>query len=197
MYNRIVFSFLDRGIFMNRGFQFLKKSTLFFVVVIFFVGWSSHLSAQSSKIRITRIATIDLLKLIDIIKSDSTIKKALSVSDKKTLSVIKNLQNEIKNLKEALEDEEEGSSKYIELNEEIAFKQTQLDSYFSNTSVLLSDQRALNDSAIRSLYNIIKQEAQRQGYALVIDRTSSVIYVEDDLDLTEVVSQKLKEFSGK
>ena len=182
---------------MNRGFQFLKKSTLFFVVVIFFVGWSPYLSAQSSKIRITRIATIDLLKLIDIIKSDSTIKKALSVNDKKTLDVIKNLQNEIKNLKEALEDEEEGSSKYIELNEEIAFKQTQLDSYFSNTSVLLSDQRALNDSAIRSLYNIIKQEAQRQGYALVIDRTSSVIYVEDDLDLTEVVSQKLKEFSGK
>lgn len=183
---------------MERGLGFLQKFLLLFVATVFLsIGWSPHLVGQNSKIRITRIATIDLLKLIDIIKSDAGIRKALSVDDKKTLGVIKQLQDEIKNLKKALEEEEEGSVKHRELNEEIDFKQTQLDGYFSNTSLLLSDNRLLSDSAIRSLYGIIKKEAQRQGYALVIDRTSSVIYVEDDLDLTEVVSEKLKEFSGE
>lgn len=154
--------------------------------------------AKTSKIRITRIATIDLMHLINLIKEDKILQKALSFENEKRLKEISKLQTELKEKQKALSEEKKDSRKYNELLQEIFLTKNQLDDFWSEaSSFIMSNRRNFSENIVRSLYRIIKQEAQEQGYSLVIERSNSVIYADEDFDLTNAIEKRLKQFTDK
>jgi len=159
----------------------------------------SGLYGQGSK-KIVKIGCIDIQKVVDEISSDSMLKKVVMARQSEFLREAEVLAQEIKKLKDIL-NKEEGvlpSDRVNSIREEIIFKEKKLkDELEQKSSALQRTENTQMYKLLQNIYDVIKEVALEEGYSMILEKGTSVIYVDPDIDITDLVLDKVKEEKKK
>ena len=172
-----------------------------YILLLLLCCWSLSLEVYSQRQKkIIKVGCIDMQKIIDTVSSDRALKSILQNKQKGYLREAKLLSQDIKKLKTILEREKNNLSqtRREEILYEINNKQEQLRNYLKQKSeVLRRREQVLSQEILINIYNIIKKVSIREGYAMILEKGTAVVYAEDEIDITAAVLDDLKKEKRK
>ena len=149
---------------------------------------------------IVKIGCVDIQRVIDVVSADSFLKKILADKQAEYLKKAEDLAKEIHKLKEILEKEENtlDQNRLDSIREDIIFKEEQLKEFLNQKSALLKQREdVLSYKVLKNLYQFVKQVAIENGYSMIIEKNTAVIYVNPDIDVTDKVLKSLEKEKEK
>lgn len=156
------------------------------------------LPAQRQK-KITSIACVDVQRIIDQVSRDRVLVRILEDNKSEYVTKAMNLAKEIETLKLLLENEAEKLSeeRRVSVEEELQFKEDQLRSLIqSQNQQLRRLESQLSDRVLKSIYQHIEKVATRDGFSMVIEKGTAVVYSDSDIDITDLVIESILEEKG-
>jgi outer membrane protein len=145
--------------------------------------------------KIVKIGCIDIQQVIDKVSGDKVLRKFLENKKGTFLQKAETLSTEIATLKDILAKEYNNLPKdRIEAyEEEILFKQQQLKAFVEEQEAYIRKvDDELSAKVLKNIYDYIKQVADKYGYSMIIEKGTAVIYVNEDLDITDDVLDLLE-----
>ena len=180
---------------------FFRSVVMKRVLLVILLGCLLAPSAYSQREKkIVKIGCIDMQKIIDKVAADRALKNILQSGKKEFLKKAKKLSREIKKLKTILEKEGTTLTKARreDIQEEIITKEEQLEKYLNQKSqVLRQREQILTQDILINIYNLIKEVAITEGYSMILEKNTAVVYVEEELDITPAVIKALEKKKEK
>ena len=185
---------------MMFGIKKSKRKVINHLLVFLVTGvviMANGLVSQENKIKITRVATIDLFGLIEMIKDNETLRRVLSLEDLSSIKEVETLQREVNTILEKMNQFAENSPKNEQSKSKLERLYEELDQILGEKlRFSLKRPKDLPSEVVRNLYRLIKKEALNEGYSLVIDSSSAIVYRDNDIDLTSTIERLLNLLSG-
>ena len=159
----------------------------------------SALVPEKSAAQATKIAVVDLQRAIteteDGRKAKERLKKVFDGRQKE----LDKKQQELKKLKDELEQQKNVLSRDA-LEAKVESYQKQLvelqQVYMDYQRELAEKEGELTKVIVERMERILRRIGQTDGYSLIVDRASGVIYVPTNLDLTDVLIQRYNSGEG-
>jgi len=166
----------------------MKRKTALFLVLL-----AGALFAQKSK-NIVKIGCIDIQRVIDKVAGDRLLKSMLEDRKGQFVSKAEELAKGLNAKKELLT--KEGSRMEADrakaLREEIAKMEEELKAFLQEkTEVLRQKEEALSLRVMQSIYDHMKEVAVKTGYSMIVDKSSAVLFVDPEVDITDEVIKTL------
>ncbi|HMA99443.1 MAG TPA: OmpH family outer membrane protein [Spirochaetota bacterium] len=149
---------------------------------------------------IIKVGCIDIQTIINKIAASKILKKKLSDKRGRFLSKAEKLSKEIQQLKQVLEVEEQVLSKErrLEIKSQILEKEQELNKYLQERETFIKQSEdLLTPDIVEEIYAFVKEVAVREGFSIIIEKNTAVIYSIDDLDITEDVIELIEESETK
>ena len=185
---------------MMFGIKKSKRKVINHLLVFLVTGaviMANGLMSQENKIKITRVATIDLFGLIEMVKDNETLRRVLSLEDLSSIKKVETLQREVNTILEKMNRFAENSPDNDQLKSKLERLYKELDQILGEKlRFSLKRPKDLPSEVVRNLYRLIKKEALNEGYSLVIDSSSAIVYRDNDIDLTSTIERLLNLLSG-
>ena len=165
----------------------MKKNT--FIYFIFFIFSFSFLISQREK-KIIQIACVDVQKIMNEISKDSILRKILNKNQSDFLNEAETLAREINRLKSIIEQEGDNlpNAKIEAIRADILTKEIKLKEYLDGRSSFLRKKESIySEDILRNIYRYIKQVAEKEGYSLILEKTTAVVYADDKVDITPLI----------
>ena len=182
------------------GIKKSKRKVINHLLVFLVTGaviMANGLMSQENKIKITRVATIDLFGLIEMVKDNETLRRVLSLEDLSSIKKVETLQREVNTILEKMNRFAENSPDNDQLKSKLERLYKELDQILGEKlRFSLKRPKDLPSEVVRNLYRLIKKEALNEGYSLVIDSSSAIVYRDNDIDLTSTIERLLNLLSG-
>lgn len=148
------------------------------------------LVGQESQILITQVSCVNIPKLLHAIEVNIDYQIYLLKLGEKYKNKSSKIEKKIKTLENYIQANENGlSARQIkEIKEEITYQKLQV------KEILLGEDKEedSNQMILKSLYRLIKDIAEKEGYAIVIEKSSAVIYNKSEIDITDDILTILK-----
>lgn len=168
-----------------------------FIFLLMVFCLNINLYAQRQK-TIVKVGCIDMQKIIDTVSADKLLKRVLENQQKTFLKEAKLLSQDIKNLKAILAKGKVSEDRRQEILYEINSKQEQLQDYLNQKSrVLRSQEQILTREVLINIYNIIKKVSIKEGFTMILEKGSAVVYAGEEVDITLKVIEELREKKRK
>lgn len=154
---------------------------------------SAPLLAQKSK-SIVKVGCVDYQRIVDRVAGDKLLKNFLE--DRKG-EYMKGAEERAKNLqaKKEILTKEGGkldAERVKSLKADIAKLEDELKAYIGEKSEALKQkEEALANRAQLAIYEILKDVAVKNGYAMIVEKGSVVLYVDNEIDITDDVIKAL------
>lgn len=142
-----------------------------------------------------KIGCIDIQRVIDKVSADRFLKRILEDSKSNFLRELEQLSRDIQLKEDILAKEKETltAERAEMISEEIARMKVQLKAFIEEKELLLrSKDESISMEALKSLYDIIEEVAKSEGFSLIIEKSTAVIYADDTADITEIVLNLLQ-----
>lgn len=148
---------------------------------------------QKSK-NIVKIGCIDIQRIIDKVAGDRLLKAMLEDKKGNFVAVAEEKAKGLNAKKELLT--KEGSRMEAErakaLREEIAKMEEELKAFLQEkTETLRQKEEALSLRVMQSIYDHMKEVAVKTGYSMIVDKSSAVLFVDPEVDITDEVIKTL------
>ena len=169
------------------------------ILCLVFFLFQSPLNAQRQK-KIVKIGVIDIQKIIHLVSSDRVMRTLLENNQTRYLKQAEELAKEIKKLKEIRDRESQSlpAQRLDAIQKDIIFKEEQLKKLLKEKSQILKQtESVLSQKLLREIYKFIKETAIKEGFSLILEKSTAVVYVEKELDITEAVLEALKKEKEK
>jgi len=172
----------------------MKKIFTLFVILIFVFSATEGFSKKKAE-KLIKIGCIDLNEILDQTPEKRDIQKQLQAKQKEFQGqkekMEKELQQMISDFSNA--DKKHKDKKTAELNIQIFNQKQKLADFIQNSNSQLSDlEDSLIQPVLKKIQNIISEVSIREGFSMIIDKSSYVFYVEKNLDITKDVIEELK-----
>ncbi|HBE02605.1 MAG: hypothetical protein A2096_03835 [Spirochaetes bacterium GWF1_41_5] len=150
--------------------------------------------------KITKVGYIDIQKIINKVVTDQNLRSILENRRSDYLKNADRIAQEIQRLKERLNTE--GTSlteeRRTQILEEITFKEDELKQYLEEANKELSGKESeLTYTLLKQIYQYIKKTAQTEGYTIIMEKNSSLIFADDEFDITSKVIEELDKVKKK
>lgn len=156
--------------------SFAKFLGIFLIIV-----WSTNIIAQESNILITRVACVDIPKIFKEVNRNQSYQNFLLGMEESFRLKATEIESRIQELEDYLVTETElTASETNEIHNEIEFQRENLKNQFSG--MVNRDELIL-----RGVYRLIKNLAEKEGYALVVEKSSTVVYNKAEVDITDAI----------
>jgi outer membrane protein len=168
----------------------MKKAMILLVVM----SWGM-LFAQVQR-KIVRIGCVDIQRIIDRVASDRLLRKILEDKKSDFLKQAEEMSREIQSLKDILAKEYNTlpKARIDAYEEQILLKQQQLKAFMEEKHLIVSKMDSeVSVRVLKNIYDYIKQVAEKYGYSMIIEKGTAVVYVEDELDITNEVLKLLEQ----
>lgn len=168
----------------------------FFFIFIFSMVYLSAARQQE----ILRVACVDIQLIINKISSDRLLAGILKNEKNGFLRKAEELSREIERKEEIVETERDNLPKerIILLKEEIIRLREELKSYLKEKEIYIKDRNnEISSEALRSVYNLIELTAKREGFSMVLEKNTAVIYSDNDVEITQQILDQLQEKKDK
>jgi len=159
----------------------------------------SVLAAQKQN-SIMKIACIDIQTVIDRVAKDRVLTRILEKSKKEILKKAEELSREIQIKEDMIEKERENLPKdrIALLTEEIVRLKEQLKAYLEEQEMFLRDKNnEVSVEALKSVYDIIEFIARQQGFSMILEKNTAVLYADEQSDITGEVLDELQKRRDK
>ena len=161
------------------------KKILFLIVILYSFSFS---------VKLTRIGYIDIQKIMDKVAADNNLIAVLEGKKSEYIRKADELAKKIKLLKEKLQKEDLTLSdeRKKEIKEEILFIQDELKQFLDEkNNDLKKKEDKLSFTVLKEIYHIIKKIAEINGYSIILEKNSSIIYADLKIDITQKVLDEL------
>jgi len=161
-----------------------------FVIVIFF----AVLHAQRQR-NIIKVGCIDIQKIIDKIAADRLLSTVLLNKKNDSLRRAEELSKEINVINNILAKESSvlPEDRINAYKEELLLKQNELKTFLEQQKIIISqEEKNINVEILKSVYEYIRQTALKNGFSLILEKGTAVIYAEPEIDITEEVLAELE-----
>jgi len=165
-------------------------------VLVWFVCVGTTLYAADLK-----IAVVDMNKIMNSSKEGGSAKGAMKKRYEELKGRIDKRQDELKKMKEDIEKKKIilGKEKMQEKEKEFEKKMVDFRKLVSESEKEMREtETAHTKEILKKIKEVVVRKVKAKGYTLVIDRTGSVVYADESLDLSGSVLDTLnKEFKGE
>ena len=145
--------------------------------------------------RIVNIACVDVQKIIEKVSADKGLMTILQNQRDESLKRAEEMARDVQKLKDILE-KERGTLRRERRNairEEIIMKEERLKDYLSQKQKGIQKRgNVLTEEVMRGIYRYIKEVAIFEGYAMILEKTNTVVYVDPKLDITSKVIELME-----
>ncbi len=173
------------------------KKIIIILLVLALIPSKEVLSAQN---KITKIACIDVQRIIDKVSSDRLLKQVLSKKKDTFIKGTEGISKEIQKLKAILitETQKLSEKRKFEIKKEIIEREEELREMLNKQRKSINSlERRLSVDIIRNLYTVVKRIAIRNGFSIVIEKGTVVIYADSNSDITKDVLLELEKQKEK
>lgn len=172
----------------------MKK--IFFLFIILILVFSSTESFSKKKAeKLVKIGCIDLNEILDQIPEKKEFQNQLQTKQKEFQKQKEEMEKELQQMTSDFSNasKKEKTKKTAELNIKIFNQKQKLADFIKNSNSQLTDlQDSLVQPVLKKIQNIISEVSIREGFSMIIDKSSYVFYVEKNLDITKDVIEELK-----
>jgi outer membrane protein len=141
-----------------------------------------------------KIGCIDVQRVIDKVAADKLLRNLLEDKKNDFLKKAETLAKDINALKETLSKEGSklDSERVKAIKEDILFKEEELKNFVGEKSALLQQkEEALSYRVLQNIYDYVKDVAVKNGYSMILEKGTAVIYVDPEIDITDEVIKAL------
>ena len=151
---------------------------------------------QVSKLKIIQIGCLDIRKVVNFVSENVIVKSSLLGVEEKILKQAKDIEENVKLLKKELEQLEESAKKRNEIESQIIFEQNKLEellkSNLKQSSLESLTQSKLSPRITKGIYRAIQDVSLEKGYSIILEKNQGIVYVSDEVDITDLVIERLK-----
>ncbi|MBN1897950.1 MAG: OmpH family outer membrane protein [Spirochaetes bacterium] len=169
----------------------LKRITITCMVILFAFSLSYARKAE----RLTKIGVVDLSKVFEGSEGKKMAEEHLEKLKEEMEKKKKEKEEEIEKLKEDYEDDKgEMDDKQKETKHlEIQRKLMELREFIEKSNKKLADEEEkLLEPLIKDIKDVIKAVSIKYAYNIILDKSTYVLYVDKDYDITDEVLEELK-----
>ena len=169
---------------------------IYFKIIYFtllFLIFNIDLKAETAKLKIVQIATADIAKIIQFIDNNYSLKVSMKIAINENTKETEILKKEIQELLAYVEDNQDSltEQEIEQIKEDIFDKDDQIKQLKESANNDQLNNEVLSPQATNLLYQIIKKVAEKEGFSMVIEKSSSILYVEKEFDITKKIIREL------
>jgi Skp family chaperone for outer membrane proteins len=169
--------------------------TLFTALLAFAVSDSLAVAGEKKKAeKLVKVGCVDIQRVFDSIPQKKEVQDKLDKMQTEFAQKKAVLEKDLDNIVQEYTNKKGDMSKnqLTEKNIQIATKRIELYNYIQDSNGKLSEQEdLLLQPVLKSIRNIIKEKAVQFGFSMIIDKSTYVIYVDKELDITKDVIEEI------
>ena len=167
-------------------YKFALKFSLFLFFPFF-------IFSNNTTLQLSRVAVVDMEIILKVVRNDAFLRKILENKSNANLTRINKYNRKINHLRKKIETEDFSEVEQQNIEEEIQSLIREKNEFTINMETGNQYSGSLNNNVIRSLYIIMKTECIRNGYTMLLEKSSGVIYVDEEFDLTKKIIETLRQ----
>jgi Skp family chaperone for outer membrane proteins len=168
---------------------------LFSALLAFAVSDSLAVAGEKKKAeKLVKVGCVDIQRVFDSIPQKKEVQDKLDKMQAEFAQKKAVLERDLDNIVQEYTNKKGDMSKnqLTEKNIQIATKRIELYNYIQDSNGKLSEQEdLLLQPVLKSIRNIIKEKAIQFGFSMIIDKSTYVIYVDKELDITKDVIEEI------
>lgn len=161
-------------------------------------GWPSEATAQQAQAKraekIQKVACVDIPAVLESVPESASVRQRLQAKRQEFERAKAELEREIEQLTSQIS-ESRGlrPQEAVELNARLVAKRRELADFVDRSNKELAEtEQELLKPVLRRLQNVVRTVAVRNGVGMVLDRSTAVVYVAKEYDLTAAVIEAMK-----
>jgi outer membrane protein len=150
--------------------------------------------AQKKAEKLQKIGCVDVREIFDAMPQSAAVQRELEKKQQEFQQKKSDMERALDLLvAQVSEDRNRRPQEVLDLNAQISSKRRELNDFIEKSNQELADaEQKLLQPVLARLQGVIKDVAQKNGLSMVIDRSTYVLYVDKEYDITQAVIEAMK-----